>query len=230
VSYWEQPTPLPGVVLWGRTATSEERRSLILPDGCLDVIWDGHRLFVAGPDTTARWHASEPGTQYVGARFSAGTGASVLAVGASQVRDQCPDLSDIVEARRHRPPAGELEADPARALARWADERLRLHPAPALGAQIHAYSAVGLPVAETASRVGFSERQLRRRCEDMFGYGPRRLGRILRLGRTLEAARGGLAWSTVAAQCGYADQAHLVRETQDLTGLPPTRLVAALSR
>src|SRR5262249_31447417 len=53
VTYRERPTAVPGVVLWQRTS---QGRSRIMPDGCLDLVWDGRELFVAGPDTAARWH------------------------------------------------------------------------------------------------------------------------------------------------------------------------------
>ena len=35
--------------MWVRTGTGEE--TLVLPDGCLDLVVRGGRAFVAGPDT-----------------------------------------------------------------------------------------------------------------------------------------------------------------------------------
>jgi AraC-like DNA-binding protein len=49
-----------------------------------------------------------------------------------------------------------------------------------------------------------------------------RLRRFLALG---EEAGGGLA--TLAAEAGYADQAHLTRECRRLTGRTPAELLAA---
>ena len=43
----------------------------VLPDGCMDIIWDGRRLFVAGPDTGPA-PAGEEGLFYVGMRFRPG--------------------------------------------------------------------------------------------------------------------------------------------------------------
>jgi AraC-like DNA-binding protein len=88
----------------------------------------------------------------------------------------------------------------------------------------------GTPVAVMADRLGFSARQLHRRCLPAFGYGPRLLARVLRLGRSLEAARAGAPLAQVAADCGYADQAQLSREVRDLTGSSPTRLLQELVR
>ncbi len=50
----------PGAEVWRSTGSVDEQR--ILPDGCLDLIFDGVRLFVAGPDSTARVHRTEEPT------------------------------------------------------------------------------------------------------------------------------------------------------------------------
>jgi transcriptional regulator GlxA family with amidase domain len=84
-----------------------------------------------------------------------------------------------------------------------------------------------VPPARMADRLGLSPRQLHRRCLPAFGYGPRLLTRILRLGQALDAARSGLPLADVAAACGYADQAHLSRDSRALAGAPPGALLAA---
>jgi AraC-like DNA-binding protein len=35
-----------------------------------------------------------------------------------------------------------------------------------------------------------------------------------------------VGWARAAAECGFADQAHLAREVRDLSGLTPTGLLA----
>jgi AraC-like DNA-binding protein len=87
--------------------------------------------------------------------------------------------------------------------------------------------AVGL-VAELAWRAGLSERQLHRRCVAAFGYGPKTLDRVLRLQRFLALGRAdptaGLA--RLAADAGYADQAHLGHDCRALAGATPAELIA----
>ncbi len=58
MTYAERPAARAGVVLWRSSAPAEPARqpSLILPDGCLDLLWDGKTLRVAGPDTKAHLH------------------------------------------------------------------------------------------------------------------------------------------------------------------------------
>ncbi|MCX4806514.1 hypothetical protein OG594_33675 [Streptomyces sp. NBC_01214] len=70
-----------------------------------------------------------------------------------------------------------------------------------------------LPDPARPTRHLLRERQLHRRSLDAFGYGPRTPGRILRLRRAPAPARGGLPYADFACVAGYADQAHLARET-----------------
>ena len=95
VSYRERRTVVPGAVLWERAASPAPARLRILPDGCLDLLWDGSRLFVAGPDTMARWHQGDPGASYVALRFSGGAGPALLGVPADELRDRTPGLDEL---------------------------------------------------------------------------------------------------------------------------------------
>jgi AraC-like DNA-binding protein len=234
MGYRERPAGVPGVVLWERSVRAGPARSRILPDGCLDLIWDGRQLTVAGPDLVARWHDSPQSTAYTALRFHAGTGPAVLGVPASELAGLSPALEDIWpsgEARRLTERVVSGPSGPAAALAAWAAEAVAagggVDP---IGPRVHAMAGRGVPVAAMADRLGFSERQLRRRCLPLFGYGPRRLARILRMNRALAAALGGRPLADVAFGCGYADQAHFSRDLLDLSGTTPTSLLTELSR
>jgi AraC-like DNA-binding protein len=82
-------------------------------------------------------------------------------------------------------------------------------------------SAEGHKIKALRDRLGISERTLRRQCDELFGYGPKTLDRILRFQRFQALARTdadeGLAF--LALRAGYADQAHLTREVQSLCGM-----------
>lgn len=93
-------------------------------------------------------------------------------------------------------------------------------PDPLLG-EVVARLRAGEGVAATAAAVGLGERRLHRLSLDAFGYGPRLLGRVLRLQRALALSRRGLAQAEVAYAAGYADQAHLTREVRALAGVTP---------
>jgi AraC-like DNA-binding protein len=81
--------------------------------------------------------------------------------------------------------------------------------------------------------MGLSDRQLRRRVEEAVGYSPRTLARILRFQRFLSAARAsgpGRHLARLAADAGYADQAHLTRESREFAGLPPAEFLRREAR
>jgi transcriptional regulator GlxA family with amidase domain len=83
-----------------------------------------------------------------------------------------------------------------------------------------------IDVDELADRLGLSTRQLHRRSVAAFGYGPKTLQRILRFSRAVSLARSAATFAEVAADGGYADQAHLAREVKDLSGLMLRELLA----
>ncbi len=228
MSYRERTTAVPGVALWQRVVQPGQGRTRILPDGCVDVIWDGRRLFVAGPDSTARWHSEEPGARYLGLRCSGGRGPALLGIPADEVRDRSPDLSDIGTIGQVRTLTERTATDPAQSLEAWLVDRAaswRLDPA---GPQIAEWAEAGASAAQMARRLGLSTRQLHRRCLSAFGYGPRHLTRVLRLGRALQSAGECPSLARLAAASGYADQAHLCREVRDLVGTTPARILAEL--
>jgi AraC-like DNA-binding protein len=223
-SYQEQPGRTPFTVVWKRTVGgAEAEHTRILPDGCLDLLWDGRRLLVAGPDPAARWHDSEPGTRYVGLRMFGGLGAASLGVDAHELLSRSVDLVDLVGAREARELVERTAASPGTALQEWVGGRDRRLPS--MGPRVLRMARAGLGAAAMADELGCSARQLHRRCLPLFGYGPRRLGRIVRLQQALRRAEAGAPLAEAAAASGYADQAHLSRDVRLLTGTTPRQLL-----
>jgi AraC-like DNA-binding protein len=217
-----------GAIVWTRTVRPGATTHRVLPDGCLDLIWLGERLIVAGPATAAFVDESPPGTSYVGLRFPPGAGPAVLGVPAHELRDRNVPLDALWPGTTVRRLAARIAGAPDRvhaveavAAGRRADGYIA---DPAMRA-VAALLADGRPVAAIADEVGLSERQLHRRSLTAFGYGPKTLGRVLRLGRALELARAGTPFAAVAATTGYADQAHLARDVRELAGVPLRALV-----
>ena len=78
-------------------------------------------------------------------------------------------------------------------------------------------------VRDLAEITGLATRTLHHRVSQDIGLAPKLWLRIERLHRAIASASGRVRpWSDVAAHCGYADQAHLVREFSELLGEPPT--------
>ncbi|MFD3721862.1 helix-turn-helix domain-containing protein [Streptomyces sp. NPDC058674] len=208
---------VPGAVLW----RSGGGGGTVLPDGCMDLLWVDGRLLVAGADTRPHPAGEVPGGVFAGIRLAPGTAPTLLGVPAHVLRDRRVELADLWPAREVRRLAGLVEGygDPRAGLEALAARRAAAAgPPDPLAAEVAARLRAGQPVAGIAAAVGLGERQLHRRSLDAFGYGPRTLGRVLRLRRALALARSGMRYAEVAAVAGYADQAHLSREVRTLAG------------
>ncbi|MBA2809854.1 helix-turn-helix transcriptional regulator [Streptomyces sp. KM273126] len=220
--YAERASRLAGAVVWTSVPSGSDA-GLVLPDGCMDLLWSEGRLMVAGPDTRAYvpGRAEDLSARWAGVRFFPGTAPTFLGVPAHELRDRRVDLADLWPAARVRRLAARVNAaaDPVLGLEELALERAAESgpPDPLPGRVVAALDA-GRPVAGTADELGLSARQLHRRSLTAFGYGPKTLARVLRLQRALALARGGVPFADTAARTGYADQAHLAREVRELAG------------
>ena len=85
-----------------------------------------------------------------------------------------------------------------------------------------------LDVATLAAEIGWSRRHLSGQFTAEYGVGPKEMARVLRFERSknllVRPERHSLA--TIAAECGYADQAHMAREWRAFAGASPTRWLA----
>ena len=80
-------------------------------------------------------------------------------------------------------------------------------------------------VDQLARDAGLSNRQLERRFLLEVGIGPKLLGRILRFQQIFRAVdRHDEGWAAVAADCGYYDQAHLIRDFREFARQTPAML------
>ncbi|MEO3855036.1 DUF6597 domain-containing transcriptional factor [Acrocarpospora sp. B8E8] len=223
--YRERPSLVPGAVLWRSSGVSEEAELRVLPDGCMDLLWTEGTLLVAGPDAEAFVTKVSAGTSFTGLRFAPGTAPAMLRVPAAELRNQRVPLADLWPAAEVRRLTDRVrQADSVAAgLEEIAGERLDgVDP---LVREVAALLDGGASVTATAATLGLGERRLHRLSLTAFGYGPKTLARILRLGRALELARSGRTFADVAATTGYADQAHLAREVRSLAGVPLGDLV-----
>jgi AraC-like DNA-binding protein len=204
----------------------------VVPDGSADIIWrdDGHAVttFTAGPDTEAQLAPLGEGSRMVGIRFAPGAADSVLGLPLDAVCDQRVPLEELWGgAADELAERVALSDQPEVALATAVQDRISEAPDPtaaAIARQLEFAAGPGI-VSGVADEVGVSERQLQRRCRTAFGYGPKTLHRVLRFQRALRLARGGGRLADVAAVAGYADQAHMARDTRSLAGVSLTDLL-----
>lgn len=202
---------------------------IVSPDGTIDLQWIDGALRIAGPDKEPQTEIIPAGTAIIGFRFHPGAASAWLGLPVAEITGRRVSLVDLWGAKG-RTLSGDIRnaADIERALL--------VHPArhraidPAMRAAFTLIARGPPPGVALIAWLGralfMSERSLRRRFDENFGYGPKTLDRILRYQRFLSLRRFSPAASTalLAVDAGYADQAHLVRESRRLTGHTPLAL------
>lgn len=197
----------------------------------MDIIWDGVRLFVAGPDTGPVRDVRE-GTFSVGLRFRPGVAPLFLGPPAAELRDTRVDLDTLwagAGALSERLAAHRAAGDARAVLEEAVAGRLSTisEPDPLVEAAVRTWRSdpAGMRVSSLASGSGLSERQLQRRFVTAVGYGPKLLHRVIRFQAFLaRCATPDLGLADLAHMCGYADQAHLTREAAHFATRTPTQL------
>jgi AraC-like DNA-binding protein len=211
-----------------------EYRHLVLPDGCIDIVFiNDDPPVVVGPWTGPFVIPLAAGTKIVGARLHPGRAPSLLGLPAAELRNSSVLLTDIwgraSERFTHIPNepglpermSGLAEALVARLVSaspvdevvvasiRW----LARHPRG--------------QVAQLSQWTGISSRHLNRRFLAAVGYGPKMFQSILRFQRVLNLTNrpGPQHLAELAVDAGYADQAHLTREVRRFADCPPTALL-----
>jgi AraC-like DNA-binding protein len=97
------------------------------------------------------------------------------------------------------------------------------NPDPAIPFAASAFER-GVPVSEVTSRLGLAPKTFVQRFRRRVGLTPKLFSRVRRLQRVVRSIHesGAADWSELAAEHGYADQAHLIHDFRDLTGMTPT--------
>ena len=225
MSYLERPLASSLLACTWERRPRTVRAHRVVPDGCVDLIWSGERLLVAGPDTRARLVVQVPGTRSVGVRLRPGTAGAALGLPASEVRDQVPDAADVFgRVQAETLLEALLRGQDAHAVLRRAlESRVGTGPDPLIRVAVAALDRPHARVGSVAAELGLSARQFQRRVTDAVGYGPKMLARVLRFHRLL--ALGPAPLVELALEAGYADQAHMTAEVTRLSGLSPVRFL-----
>jgi AraC-like DNA-binding protein len=217
---------------WVNKVAADHRGPIVIvPDGCVDLLWRKDRFLVVGPDAVAARPDLGAGSTILGLRFNPGAAARWLNVPMTDLVGCEVEMADIwghkARTIAEQLPVAACDQDRLHLLQRLLLDLPAARESPPLDAAL----IFGLTQANVAEQeggiaqirdvLGVSERSLRRRCHDAFGYGPKRLHRILRLQAFMDRVRRkeALGLGALALAAGYADQAHLSREVRELCGM-----------
>ncbi|MGW8390802.1 helix-turn-helix domain-containing protein [Pseudoduganella sp. HUAS MS19] len=196
--------------------------------------------FVTGPLTRHFPAIWEPGTTFISAVIESGQFGRLFDMPLGELRDAVVPLADAAPDWRGAAALEEqlrASSDCAAWVAlvgAWLLQRLGAREERlARGQQpfVLPPALLALPTDEIATRYGISVRQLERRMMASYGQSIRDGRRMMRYIRALSRMiavplrHGGL--TRLAVDCGYHDQAHMVRDFVLFTGLAPKALLEA---
>jgi AraC-like DNA-binding protein len=212
-----------------------------LPTGGVEIHFPiGGRPQVVGPLTGPKIEVIPARTTLVGIRFHPGM-APPFPTALDDLVDERVSLGDLWGSAAERLGEGVANASGPEAALDLLQTHLlqtfrqgrRVDPLVREAAR-HLMPWQPVKIGALASHLAISVSQLRRRCLDSVGVSPKALQRTLRFQGFLALAQAGVIRSgrrgadgmaSLAADVGYADQAHLGRECLRLTGLTPGELL-----
>lgn len=165
----------------------------------------------------------------VGVSFRAGGSYPFFAPSAGALADETADLDALWGASARSTRARLLEQPDSSAVMETLEsillERI-VRPLTRESGLDRAIRAIerGMLIREVADQMGSSQRRLLRAFEREVGLSPKRYARVRRFQAAIGAINRGeaVAWSTVAHDCGYYDQAHFIHEFKEFSGMRPS--------
>lgn len=223
----------------------------VLPDGCIDIVFnfgdewssagererDGHRGgAVVGTMTAPLLVRPGRREEFIGVRFRPGRAPAFLGIPAAKFTDDSIPLA-AVWGREGAILEERLAVLPSAALRKTALERELLRRLARAGASDpYVDAVVGLmtrhygvvSIARACEFAGITRQHLARRFEQHVGVRPKMFSRVVRfqsllarLGACPISAPPAFSWSEAALDAGYYDQAHLIADFRQFTGLTP---------
>jgi len=237
----------------GRASDSLAAEQRILPDGCVDILFDLTRSpigFVVGTMTRAIVVASTQPQHVIAVRFRPGAAFAFLRTPVFELTDRHIDLDDVLPnmralgerlaaITRERPEAAVLELE--RELLRRLPRIAPLDPLVLAGIERLLRQRNPLRIAELAQALGVTRQHLARQFKVHVGIAPKEFERVARMMRLRRHLAGDLAGDVppntsaamkhpsaaqLACELGYYDQSHMIHEFKSLSGLTPREYAA----
>ncbi len=197
----------------------------------LDTQTVAEPIFLDGANTVSRKMGFLGQVEVIGVRFHEGGAYPFLGVPLNELRNEITFLAALPRAALLdlQGRLQEAESLPTRIalLEEWLLGRLLLgkerHGIIPASLTLLREAKDHLPIPELAQKVAVSQRQLERLYQRQVGMSPKQYVRLLRV----EAARlalkrmNGQTTTTLAAELGYFDQSHFIRDFSGVIGLTP---------
>lgn len=247
-AYHQPPPPLASTVktIWTARGTKDEfdAPEPIVPDGCVEIIFNLADPFkngelqpldlLAGQMTSPVVALPTGVVDLIGVRFWPGRAGAALRTSMWRLQDQLLDASSVlpgtdrlVDELRNIPHNNRLGHLSAAVAPHFNARDLRSHSTIDHALALIESRRGNVAIDKVARRVGVTRRHLERRFRDEVGLPAKQMARIARMHAVLQTLQQQplLSGAEIAAQCGYSDQPHMIRECKALTGHTPARLM-----
>jgi AraC-like DNA-binding protein len=214
----------------------------IVPDGCVEIVFNCADPFLRinggthlQPSAMLVGQHSGPvvvvptgAVDVWGVRLHPWSAAACLETSLDELRESTIPLDQVLRADL----AGELHDGPraggaemlTATLERWLTGRTPPDRGVREAVELITRERTLPSVRAMGAQLGRSTRWIQRSFRDTVGLTPKMFSRIRRVQRamTLATSQPGRTWSSIAADVGYFDQAHLVRDFRQIVGCTPS--------
>jgi AraC-like DNA-binding protein len=226
---YREIAPLPALAEWVECfwthrddGTSGVHR--VLPDGCVDLVFDlaaGEGMAV-GTMTRPLLVPPRDGGSFLGVRFRPGRAAAFLRIPLADITNASLPLRELWKADL----AGPIAEDPTRAIDVLQRELLRRLGASCDRRVIEAIDRIlasggAARIDALSLDLGVSRQHLARQFLHHVGVPPKTFARVARFRRLVSSLDAGANWAGLAIEHGYYDQSHLISEFRELAGTTP---------
>lgn len=202
---------------------------IVLPDGCIDIVFNEGSGFVVGTMTTPI--IVEPSVDFVGVRFKSGKASMFLNFDASELTDQTTELryiahregSLLVEKLFHAKDLTEKIKLLNGNLSSWF--RHKSNDNVDYVVQRIMESQGNVSINSICHSLDLSRQHLARLFQEYVGIRPKQFARVVRFQALLKNVRESpkINWADEAAILGYYDQAHLISDFRQFSGTSPEK-------
>ena len=235
--------------IWGVRGLGTYHVESVLPNGAIELMVnfgplqrvtsygprDSDDVFrdcwIAGIQDQRLVHAAPHGSDHISVRFRPGGAHAFFDLPMDELTDRVVELDEVIgsAATGLRDRLGSVTGDEVRCriFEEWLIERRRaVHPyfatVRAAGDLLRG-SRFRMSVTDVCEKLGLSNRHLGAQFRSVVGLTPKPFARVERFRAVVAACRGRerVDWTRLAAEHGFADQAHLIREFRRLAGVTP---------
>jgi AraC-like DNA-binding protein len=223
---------------WIRSSSSsnELKSDRVLPDGCIDFVFNFETNPIGslvGTMTTPLEVETSNAIDYLGVRFLPAKARSFVRFQASEITDRIVPISDFTGSKG-RILAEKLKENPQERIHTLNNELEKwIHDGNYYPGQVDfavnriSQTQGSIRIERICESLGISRQYLSRIFRESIGISPKQFSRVVRFQALIRKMRRStmIVWADEAAILGYYDQAHLISDFREFSGISPQKFL-----